>query len=904
VFEDPVVESSISHFQILEQIGQGGMGIVYRALDTRLNRAVAIKLLPPDILRDPERQARFAHEARAASALNHPNIITIYEIDRCPEGEFIAMEFVPGETLDAAIRRGPLLLADVLRFGLQGADALTAAHAAGIVHRDLKPANIMITPAGLVKILDFGIAKLIAPTESQHTAGGEAPTDTLTNALGEGHVVGTAPYMSPEHLVGKKVDARSDIFSFGAVLYEMATGRRAFNGENKVAMAAAVLATDPIAPSEIAAALPPELERIILRCLEKDPNRRYQSAAALKSALQDFRDALESGRTVAMAAAGRLRSRLGLGASILLGIVAVLIVTWLVAQPDRRLRPSSIIRLTSDAGLSAHPALSPDGKFVVYASDRAGGGNLDLWLQQIGAGSPIRLTQGGDDNYDPDFSPDGTRIVYRSERDSGGVYLISTLGGEPRLIGPEGRHPRFSPDGNRIAWWTGTVGGDREAAGASKIFVASLTGAPPVQLRPDFASARDPVWLGDGRHLLFAGQGPGHTFGWWVTPIDGGPAVPTGAYELCRGQGLNPKEGSWAARGTRLIFAATSGDSKNLWEIGFSSRDWHVTSGPKRLTFGTGHEVQPSMAHGQVAFASLLDTVQVWMLPLNAAGFAAGEPEQVTRGAADNAQVSLSADGRMLAFISYRAGNYDIWSKDLPAGTEKPLLETRENEYYPTLSPDGSNIAWYVDRNRKRFTFTMSTAGGTPRQVCDDCGTISGWSADNTRLLYIYGLDRPRRSIGLLDVAGGRKTQLLEHPDYSLYQPVFSPDDRWIAFYARLSPSLTRMYVAPYKEGAAPGRESWIAVTGGTSYDFKPRWSHDGNRLYFFSERDRFRCIWMQALDPKTRQPLGPARAICHFHNDKRPLMNVAVNALGLAVGPDKIMFNLMETTGNIWLTE
>jgi serine/threonine protein kinase len=891
-----VVGSTISHFEIQEKIGQGGMGIVYRAFDTRLNRVVAIKVLSPDYLRDPVRQQQFKREARAASALNHPNIITIYEIASTPEADFIVMEFVAGETLDAVIRRGPPTLAETIRYGLQLADGLASAHAAGIVHRDLKPGNIMITPAGLVKILDFGVAKLAPPIQADVSESADV-TSTMTAGVEGGRVMGTAPYMSPEHLVGRRVDARSDIFSAGAVLYEMATGRRAFPGENKLAMAAAVLATEPIAPSAIAFSLPRDLERAILHCLEKDPNRRFQSATELKSALQRLRDAMESGITLPINAEGR-RSRLALGLSILLGIIAVAVVSWVLTQGSHTPLPSTMIRLTSDAGLSAYPALSPDGKFLAYASDRGGSGNLDLWLQQIGGGSSLRLTRGEDDSYDPDFSPDGTRIVYRSERESGGVYLISALGGEPRRIAAEGRHPRFSPDGTRIAYWTGAVGGDQEAAGSARIYVAALNGRAPVEVHPDFATARHPIWLPDGRHLLFAGEGPGKVYGWWVTPADGGPAAKTNAYELCRAQGLNPKEGSWVMDGTRLIFAATAGDSKNIWQIEFSP-NWQVTRGPKRLTFGTGHELQPCFAHGQLTFVSLNDAVHVWMLPPGGSG----EPQQLTHGAADDIQASLSADGRMLAYISRRGGNYDIWLKDLGDNSEHRLLETSEDEYYPTLSSDGSRIAWYVERERRRLTFVMGTGGGTPQQVCEGCGTISSWSADSCRLLYIHGLTEPRRSVGMLDVSTGVKTQLLRHPVYSLYQPVFSPDDRWIAFYARIQPSRTQMFLAPYRAAGDNDYKSWIAITDGSSYDIKPRWAPDGNTLYYFSGRDRFRCIWAQRLDPATKRPLGTPRAIHHFHNDKRALMNVGITALGLAAARDKVVFNLMESSGNIWLT-
>ncbi len=264
-----MIGQRISHYQVVEKLGEGGMGVVYKARDTHLDRFVAIKVLPPEKVTDPDRKRRFVQEAKAASALNHPNIVHIYDISSEGSLDFIAMEYVTGKTLERLIGRKGLSLSETLHYAIQAADALAKAHAAGIVHRDLKPSNIMVTEDGLVKILDFGLAKLTEPVES----GELAPTVTLTE---EGKIVGTVAYMSPEQAEGKKVDARSDIFSFGSVLYEMVTGARAFQGDSSASTLAAVLTKEPKQPSQAVEGLPRELERVILRCLRKDPARRFQ----------------------------------------------------------------------------------------------------------------------------------------------------------------------------------------------------------------------------------------------------------------------------------------------------------------------------------------------------------------------------------------------------------------------------------------------------------------------------------------------------------------------------------------------------------------------------------------------------------------------------------------------------
>ena len=319
-----MIGKTIAHYQILEKLGEGGMGVVYKARDTHLDRLVALKVLPPEKVADPERKRRFVQEAKAASALNHPNIITIYDINQENGLDFIAMEFVNGKTLDQLLGRRGFRLGEVLKSAVEIADALARAHAAGIVHRDLKPSNIMVTEEGLVKVLDFGLAKLVEPRESDDWAETLATRRDEAADTEEGTIVGTVAYMSPEQAEGKKLDARSDIFSFGSVLYEMVTGRQAFRGDSKMSTLAAILHKEPKPVSEVKEDVPHDLEKIINRCLRKDPSRRFQAMPDLKVALQELKEESDSG-TLATTAVPQLARRrgviwaVGLASSLLCG---------------------------------------------------------------------------------------------------------------------------------------------------------------------------------------------------------------------------------------------------------------------------------------------------------------------------------------------------------------------------------------------------------------------------------------------------------------------------------------------------------------------------------------------------------------------------------------------------------
>ncbi|RPI18668.1 MAG: serine/threonine-protein kinase, partial [Acidobacteria bacterium] len=459
---------ALSHYRILEKLGEGGMGVVYKARDTHLDRFVALKVLPPEKVADPQRQWRFVREAKAASALNHPNIVTVHDIESADGVYFIAMEWVEGKTLAHLVARKKLPLRELLGIAVQIADALAAAHAHGIVHRDLKPGNVMLTGAGRVKLLDFGLAKLVEVVNEDGSAVSEAqPPKTAT-----GIVVGTAAYMSPEQAEGKPVDARTDVFSFGGLLYEMATGKRAFAGHSTGSTLSMLLNHEPPSVRSLDPDVPRDLERIVELCLKKDPNRRLQSMADVKLQLESLKEELDSGALTAPAAVRPKPSRLWIwvAPAVLFLAAAAVWLSW-PSQPVPAEPEAMLTRLTYHGGFTTDPALSPDGRLLAYASDRAGAGGMDIWVQQIGGGEALRLTRDGAENREPSFSPDGTKIVFRSTRDGGGIYTIPALGGVSRRIASGGNNPVFAPGGDSVAYYKGNTGGAVLANGKTELLV-------------------------------------------------------------------------------------------------------------------------------------------------------------------------------------------------------------------------------------------------------------------------------------------------------------------------------------------------------------------------------------------------------------------------------------------------
>lgn len=611
----------------------------------------------------------------------------------------------------------------------------------------------------------------------------------------------------------------------------------------------------------------------------------------------------------------RRRTRLFLASTV--AVVLVLVAAG-IGWRSRASRPSNpseyvLTRLTTDVGLTAFPTISRDGKLVAYASDRGGAGNLDIWVQQVGSGSALRLTDDAADDYEPSLSPDGTRIAFRSNRSGGGIYVVSALGGEPKLVAAEGRRPRFSPDGKWIAYWVGLehLLGDT--------YVVSAEGGSPRRISLgneekkrsfDWSRTRAPVWSPDGRRLLVSTWTD-----WWVVPVSEGVAVQTGALDLIRASGLRlPEEISFAfvpedwssEEGDTIIFSAFSADSRNLWKIGIDSDTWRASGPPRRFTFGTEAEQQVSLSgNRQMVFASLTRTSNIWWLPLDANhARVTSEPRAITQEARQLTRPDVSRDGRILVYVDEKHQS-DIRVRNLETGKETGGFSSPENENLPVVSADGSTVFYTVPPDR---IYAVPAGGGLPRLICETCGTSRAsfaLSPDGGRLAY-----RAADAVMEIELRTGRRKRITSRAHHIPESPTeigvsemrYSPDARWLAFHAL---SWVRRHIFLLDTQAAEnGDAQWVdATTERSNADGRVAWSPDGNLLYFVSERDAFRCIWAQRLDPTTKRPVDPPFAVYHLHQTARRLSH-NVGRIGLAVGPDKIVFALEEMRGNVWMRD
>jgi Tol biopolymer transport system component len=523
---------------------------------------------------------------------------------------------------------------------------------------------------------------------------------------------------------------------------KMATGRQAFRGDTKMSTLAAVLRQEAAPLREVAVDAPRDLEKIVARCLRKDPNRRPQHMSDVALALDELKEESESGKLETAPAPARhvtVSPRLAIVALAVLAVAAGA-SWWLI----RSRAPASeggpvLTRLVADPGLNEDPALSPDGKLLAYASDRGGNGTLNIWVRQLAGGDPLRLTDDPADDYEPVFSPDGSQIAFRSERDGGGIYVVSALGGQAHRIARQGHHPRYSPAGDQIAY---SVGEGVSAAG--QMFVVSATGGEPRQLQPEFYQAYHPIWSPDGKHLLFVGwrnRDDLQRSNLWVTPVEGGEAIRTNAAAVLTKAKISILASTiWAGGPDRIVFSGSSGATTNLWEVLISPGSFQITEPPHRLTFGTGTETSPSIAQAgsRIAFADLNTNDHVWSLPLDAnGGKVTGEPVRLTDDPVEEQGPFVSADGRKVAFNRIlKAGQYDLWLKELPGDKETPLVASSLSARYGDISPDGSRVAYQVIENQVPAIYAISAAGGDPERLCRNCGRPNGWSPDGKSLIW------------------------------------------------------------------------------------------------------------------------------------------------------------------------
>jgi Tol biopolymer transport system component/predicted Ser/Thr protein kinase len=865
----PLIGRTLAGYELVERVGAGGMGEVYRARHAATGQTVALKLLLADFADIPMRVARFRREAQIAASLQHPHIARVIEIGEAQGAHFIAMEFVEGEGLSewCARRRNDLAL--VLRVLEQVGDALARAHAAGVLHRDLKPANVRVTREDSAKLLDFGLARVAGENEPRPDA------DTRESLTGTGLVMGTLAYMSPEQARGKPLDRRSDIFSYGILLYEGAAGVHPFPGAGGLEAATGVLRDDPLPALRSRRGIPEGLVAILAKALQKEAGRRYQYLDDLLVDLRELIRALESGQAGAARARRWRRDGPAAGAGLVLGLLAAALLAWAgrtpAAAPVPISRPGVRVRPLTSQGLNEHPSLSPAGGSVVYSS--YSDGSDDLFVHDVGSGVRRRLTQDPGDELQPSFAPAGGRIAFLTGR--GELRVIDERGGPARTLaeGASGR-PSWSNDGRRIVYRSGTDLFAIEAAG----------GAAPARLAtgglPVFSSA---AWSPDDRWLAFSSvQGGAYVLA--RLPSGGGAPQVLGRNEQALGGTLG-----WTSDGAWLVgnLGPPREPSDQIWAVPL--RGSGAGAPVRLLAGGPAFHQNPSLSRDarRAAFEVVDLHTHVARLALGAHG--PGEPERLP-GTIRITGMAARPGGHELVVSTDRLGMITLWRMSPEDGSAAPLGEGGVGREYPAWSPDGAHIAFSQIAGGTRRLAVMEASGGTAAPLSEPEFFVyqSAWSPDGARIAFATG-----GAVGgaLRDVAaaGGASRELARFAG-RVRRPCWSPDGRWIVAAAQGADGRWGLVIVP-----ARGGEARTALADARA----PLWLPDG-RIVFLreSQRETF-DLWSLVVDA------GGERAGPETPLTRLPRGQTAEVDQGATTDGRYLYFSLFDRSRtNVWLAE
>jgi serine/threonine protein kinase len=771
-------------YEILGSLGSGGMGEVYRARDTRLNRAVALKIIPVSRMGDPVQRRRFLQEAKTASVLNHPNIVTIYDIGSDQGVDYLAMELVPGKSLDHLIPRTGFALSELLRYAIQISDALAKAHVAGITHRDLKPANVMVTPEGMVKVLDFGLAKIQTPSTA---AIATIATETIGVVTEEGTVIGTAAYMSPEQAGGKPLDARSDIFSFGAMLYEMTSGRRAFRGDSPLSIMAAVLREEPAPLPELRRDLPAELTRLIGRCLRKDPERRAHSMADLRVALEELREESDSGKLPLPAAAREKPARpwrLPMVVLLALLLAAAGYFSWRFERGNPGESALQPIPLTSYPGNESSPSFSPDGNQVAFTWNGEHEDNLDIYVKLIGSGAPLRLTTDPSPDTRPRWSPDGRNIAFLRGLGNSTyeVRLVPPLGGAERRIGQFYASQIYGSSIPAVCWTPDShyllVAGSETPNRPNQILrVAIDSGEVKALTALDDGSEgyTQPAVSGDGGTLAMVHH---HGIG-SIELLSLSKTFEAGALrKLPLAPVLDVRTLAWTEDNRDLVIGIVQSNPLPLYRVS-------VASGAAQPMAWTGAgAAMPAVARQgrRLAFARNYVDANIWRLTLDASRSGPPQLEKIASSSFREVYPHYSPDGKRLLFYSNRSGSVQIWTADADGSHAVQLtsMDPLAISGSPRWSPDGQYVSFDSNTGGHYHIYVVKADGGQPRPITSGAynNFVSSWSRDG-RYVYFTSGRTGRPEIWRAPFAGGDAEQVTrtgaECPD-------LSPDGQWLYF--------------------------------------------------------------------------------------------------------------------------
>ncbi len=855
-----MIGNTLHHYRILRTIGKGGMGEVYAAEDTRLHREVALKILPPDMASDPERLQRFQREAQAVAALNHPNIVTIHAVEESEGTQFIVMELVEGKILADWIPQNGMAVEDFLRIAVPLVDAVAAAHKRGIVHRDLKPANIMVTGDRCLKVLDFGLAKL-----KQRVGLGTGGTTISTVALTTAHnIIGTPEYMSPEQAEARPIDHRTDIFSLGVIFYEMATGRRPFRGNSVIALLSAIVKDMPPPVLELNPALPSILERIVMRCLAKDPEERYQSALDLRRDLNDVPQLVGSGvklANVTRAATLRAFRRIPRLAWLLLSLLAASGFLFYFWRSRELAQIQAEFTALTMSGAEQFPSLSPDGKWVVYSG--LDSGRRHIFLQSVGGQTPIPLTKDAADDDEPTFSHDGEQIAFWSNREGGGLWIMGRTGENVRKVADSGFNPSWSPDGNRLVYATENVQlTPLNMEIQSELHVVDINSG--VSQRILRGNAVQPSWSPHNLRIAYVARSAKDLhLDICTVPAGGGEPVAV----------TNDKDADWSPAwspdGKYLYFASNRSGSMNLWRVRIDEVSGKPLGKFVPITTPAQFVGHPSLsADGKmIAYCAVSEKQNVQRIAFDPiAEKVKGEPQWVTFGLRQWANPDISHDGQWLTFY-LRNPDGDLYVQRAD-GTGQPNRLAGDAKYrVPRWSPDGNWIVSFVDRANTVHLWKIRPNGSELTELTDgDTFGVAVWKEDGSKIA-VSGTTRPEgQKTYVFDPSQpwNRQTpQILPTPDSSLSPFIamtWSPEGEWLVGQRGYQDRTdTEFILYSFKTGKYESL---------TSYGEWPVFLKDGRRLLFVSRGHQFVILDIQTKRKNTifteaRDVLGPPRLPC-----------------------------------------